>query len=1152
MAKQVAAAWWEAPLRFGVRKLLHFTTHIYFSSIEVRGLRNVQRLAGLSTTTSPPTAAGATTTGNTNTTTGNTTATTTAGAIFAGNHPSGLVDPMVIMSALPGVPMSSVAKFSLFRAPFIKYFLRAMRAVPVAQPYDPGLPPDAQATAEERRAMNRDMFTIVQRRLTEEQMSIVIFPEGTCHSTPQIKQMRAGTARMALKVAAAGGPRVPIVPVGLSYSVPSGSAFRAKVLIDFGKPIEVTDEILAQYTSGDPELAAEVEDRLMKRVERHLRHVTIRVPNWTSELDDLCRREEGLGAPAYEMEMSTRLRREQSVLAEDAWGVPASVRRAIPKAMHDIPKRGAPEAERRPRQRVSVSVADVRDGDGRTQTFYSRTERESSGDARKRKELQADGGADKAPKIPDVLRRQAARAAFFGLQGFHSAPRDWEFVNAMHLARHIYKPEGVKLTLAQYASLTRNFIRIVLARLPDPKVRQLWQRLEEYQSQLNALGVTDSYVAKFIAMDADGDGVVSRQEQVRAELAAMLRTNRVDVLKSVFLVPLGLFGSVVHAPVAALAYFLGAKMGVSEASDGGAPGDGMDRSVEATMRMVGGFVGIGALYPAIGLLTHVFTPYSPLAVVAVVAASGYAAVLRQPVPDMLREVRASIRMHAQQKSASPPPPPASNNSNSHHETTPSASSSASTSFGRPEWLVGLSAQRTELQQGLRAFADEHASEDMRGWWRAPERYVAKVKQVQRDEELRALAKRQWVTAEMIEQANFLEFHVPLRRNVRSPLERAVLTSFMEEGNSKALLWIPGRNDSFYHVHILDRLLATGFDVHALDLRRCGRAKVATDGVTETTPELLGHDSYDFGEYNEEIDAVLKFLKSPQPAAAGTAAPRNIEHGGCGKVYDKIVCYAHSTGGLVAASYGARHGDDPGAWRGAIDGFIFNSPFFDWNVPWYQGLLARHINLGTGDRQNPGVLKRDLLLSEGGKRSEYSMKLFESYGFPTPKLKSLNELHVTAGWTAAVTRVQEALVGGRLRLPPHKPALVLSTMADEVLNQESISNRTPFLSSLPIHGEGELRTGNNNSAAGGAGRGGGAGGGGGGGGGKEGYGAAAGGAGALDHPLKRPIWADGVVERQIGSSEDHPSAHDVLAAPSMLRVDEALKHVERWLKTHFPE
>ena len=45
MAKRVSAAvakaaWWEAPLRFGVRKLLHFTTHVYFSKIEVRGLRN--------------------------------------------------------------------------------------------------------------------------------------------------------------------------------------------------------------------------------------------------------------------------------------------------------------------------------------------------------------------------------------------------------------------------------------------------------------------------------------------------------------------------------------------------------------------------------------------------------------------------------------------------------------------------------------------------------------------------------------------------------------------------------------------------------------------------------------------------------------------------------------------------------------------------------------------------------------------------------------------------------------------------------------------------------------------------------------------------------------------------------------------------------
>ena len=149
-----------------------------------------------------------------------------------------------------------------------------------------------------------------------------------------------------------------------------------------------------------------------------------------------------------------------------------------------------------------------------------------------------------------------------------------------------------------------------------------------------------------------------------------------------------------------------------------------------------------------------------------------------------------------------------------------------------------------------------------------------------------------------------------------------------------------------------------------------------------------------------------------------------------------------------------------------------------------------------------------------------MKLFETYGFPNPKLKSINDLHVTAGWVAAVSRVQNALIEGRLRLPPHKPALVMSTAADEVLDQEKISNRTRFLCSTmnsPEASGGDISV----EMA------------------------------ADDKNLSsRPIWVDGVVERRIGTSIQHPSSHDVLAG-SMVRVDEALKHMERWLRTHFP-
>jgi hypothetical protein len=51
---------------------------------------------------------------------------------------------------------------------------------------------------------------------------------------------------MALEVAdrTNGRYRVPIVPVGLAYTNPSAAVFRGSALVDIGKPIHVTDELL--------------------------------------------------------------------------------------------------------------------------------------------------------------------------------------------------------------------------------------------------------------------------------------------------------------------------------------------------------------------------------------------------------------------------------------------------------------------------------------------------------------------------------------------------------------------------------------------------------------------------------------------------------------------------------------------------------------------------------------------------------------------------------------------------------------------------------------------------------------------------------------------------------------------------------------------
>ena len=70
-------------------------------------------------------------------------------AIFASNHPSGLLDPMVLMASLPDRHITGIAKHSLFGVPGVGHVLRTMQAVPAAKPHDEGL--KAQISAEERR-----------------------------------------------------------------------------------------------------------------------------------------------------------------------------------------------------------------------------------------------------------------------------------------------------------------------------------------------------------------------------------------------------------------------------------------------------------------------------------------------------------------------------------------------------------------------------------------------------------------------------------------------------------------------------------------------------------------------------------------------------------------------------------------------------------------------------------------------------------------------------------------------------------------------------------------------------------------------------------------------------------------------------------------
>ena len=111
---------------------------------------------------------------------------------------------------------------------------------------------------------------------------------------------------------------------------------------------------------------------------------------------------------------------------------------------------------------------------------------------------------------------------------------------------------------------------------------------------------------------------------------------KVDLLRLLGLAPLSLVGHVTHAPIALLSLFMGRKMGV--AADG-------DRSVEATVRVIAGFVGVGLYYPAAAITAAVALDSVLAAPVclATLALSGYAAITL-PVADVARNADGNLKL----------------------------------------------------------------------------------------------------------------------------------------------------------------------------------------------------------------------------------------------------------------------------------------------------------------------------------------------------------------------------------------------------------------------------------------------------------------------------------------------------------------------------
>jgi glycerol-3-phosphate O-acyltransferase/dihydroxyacetone phosphate acyltransferase len=158
--------------------------------------------------------------------------------IFVLNHPNGLIDPALVLCALPR-PISFLAKSTLFNLPLLAYLLQLLDTLPIYRRVDVGEDP----------AKNRLTFEAC-RRLLLSGGAIALFPEGISHNQSRLLPIKTGAARIALGAASVhtSAFRLLICPVGIYYT--SKSSVRSEALLRFGRPFPVKPVMLP--ADGDP------------------------------------------------------------------------------------------------------------------------------------------------------------------------------------------------------------------------------------------------------------------------------------------------------------------------------------------------------------------------------------------------------------------------------------------------------------------------------------------------------------------------------------------------------------------------------------------------------------------------------------------------------------------------------------------------------------------------------------------------------------------------------------------------------------------------------------------------------------------------------------------------------------------------------------
>ncbi len=177
--------------------------------------------------------------------------------IIIANHPNTLMDAWMIGHICPR-PIHFMAKGTLFNSKIKMKILSSLNMIPI----------NRMGEGKTEGVSNQDSFQACYDIL-QEGKTLVIFPEGSSYQERLLRDLKSGTARIALEAEKQNNGQlgVKVLPMGLNYT--QAEKFRSRVLVDVGEALATTD-FLPEYMGNSGKGVRKMTEQFRIRLEQLL------------------------------------------------------------------------------------------------------------------------------------------------------------------------------------------------------------------------------------------------------------------------------------------------------------------------------------------------------------------------------------------------------------------------------------------------------------------------------------------------------------------------------------------------------------------------------------------------------------------------------------------------------------------------------------------------------------------------------------------------------------------------------------------------------------------------------------------------------------------------------------------------------------------